>query len=119
MKQKQQQQWQPYPYAAYSGPPAVVPVTPSPPAKNNHHSFDSANNISFGASMDDSVTTAPSLESTEAWRKHGKVFRAKLALVDEEKGGNTFVLSDNCSIDRYYRVAERVSQVPLLFLYIL
>jgi hypothetical protein len=102
------------PYAAYYAP--SVPVTPSPPAKNNHHHLDNAN-FSITASMDDSITTAPSVES-EVWRNHGKVHRAKLVLVDEEKGGNTFVLSDKCSIDRYYRVAERVSPVPLLFLYI-
>ncbi|CAJ1957546.1 unnamed protein product [Cylindrotheca closterium] len=42
------------------------------------------------------------------WRKHGKVYRAKLIVEDEQKGGNAFVLSNQCSIDRYYRVADRV-----------
>jgi hypothetical protein len=45
----------------------------------------------------------------EQWRKHGKLFRAKLLMQDEESGGNTFVLSNNCQIERYYDVAEKVS----------
>lgn len=49
------------------------------------------------------------IRSSESWRSHGKMYRAKLVLMDEEKGGNTFVLSNHCSIERYYRVAERVS----------
>ena len=44
----------------------------------------------------------------ESWRKHGKLFRATLIMTDEESGGNTFVLSNNCSIEKYYEVAERV-----------
>jgi len=44
----------------------------------------------------------------ETWRKHGKLFRAKLIMNDEESGGNTFVLTNNCSIEKYYDVAERV-----------
>jgi hypothetical protein len=44
----------------------------------------------------------------EQWRKHGKIFRAKLLMKDEESGGNFFVLSNNCEIERYYDVAEKV-----------
>ena len=47
----------------------------------------------------------------ETWRKHGKLFRAKLIMNDEESGGNTFVLTNNCSIEKYYDVAERVRTV--------
>lgn len=49
-----------------------------------------------------------SREGLEAWRKHGKIFRATLIMADEESGGNTFVLSNQCSIEKYYDVAERV-----------
>ena len=38
-------------------------------------------------------------EETESWRKYGKMYRAKLVLIDEEKGGNVFVLSNNCTIE--------------------
>ena len=34
--------------------------------------------------------------------------QGQITLEDEQKGGNSFVLSNQCSIDRYYRVAERV-----------
>jgi hypothetical protein len=44
----------------------------------------------------------------ESWRQHGKKFRASLVLNDEEHGGNSFTLSNSCSIERYYRVADRV-----------
>ena len=44
----------------------------------------------------------------QSWRKYGKLYRAQITLEDEQKGGNSFVLSNQCSIDRYYRVAERV-----------
>jgi hypothetical protein len=49
-----------------------------------------------------------SREGHEAWRKHGKIFRATLIMADEESGGNTFLLSNQCSIEKYYDVAERV-----------
>ena len=46
----------------------------------------------------------------EGWRKYGMMYRARLVLTDEEKGGSAFVLSKTCGIDRYYRVADRVSE---------
>ena len=55
----------------------------------------------------------------EVWRSHGKVFRANLVVHDEAKGGNIFTLSNNCSIDRYYKVAGRVSIVSWLLLLLL
>ena len=54
-------------------------------------------------SMDGSTQTA------ESWRKHGKKFRANLVLVDDAQGDNVFTLSESCTIERYYRVADRVS----------
>ena len=48
-----------------------------------------------------------SVEAME-WRKHGKLFRARLVLNDEDKDGNAFQVSNHCSIERYYKVAERV-----------
>ncbi|KAG7354710.1 hypothetical protein IV203_004066 [Nitzschia inconspicua] len=49
-----------------------------------------------------------SQESLDSWRKYGKQLRANLILVDDANGGNAFTLSEACSIERYYRVADRV-----------
>jgi hypothetical protein len=56
-----------------------------------------------------SIPSSPPRDPAELWRNHGKVFRAHLIVADEQKGGNIFTLSNNCSIERYYKVAERVS----------
>ena len=48
-------------------------------------------------------------DGAEAWRDRGKLHRAKLIMKDEESGGDAFVLSDDCNIEKYYDVAERVS----------
>lgn len=50
-------------------------------------------------------------ETQDAWRKPGKVFRARLLKQDEEEGGSHFVLSPTCSIRKYFDVADRVSVV--------
>ena len=63
-------------------------VTPSPPSKG----YDAI------AHIDD---------DNGAWRKHGKIFRANIVLADEGIQGNSFSLSDSCTIERYYRVADR------------
>lgn len=47
----------------------------------------------------------------EQWRNHGKLFRARLLMKDEEMGGNFFVLSNECDIERYYEVADKVRQM--------
>ena len=46
-------------------------------------------------------------EVDKGWRTYGKMFRANIVLADESNGGNIFALSDSCSIERYYRVADR------------
>jgi hypothetical protein len=79
--QQQQQQQQQQPFNPYHSPSTP---TPSPIGKS-HLS-----------------------EKEQSWRHHGKVYRAHIILQDEQKGGNAFVLSNQCSIDRYYRVAEKV-----------
>jgi hypothetical protein len=48
--------------------------------------------------------------AVEAWRERGKLFRAKLIMDDEETGGDSFTLSHDCEIEKYYDVAERVSK---------
>jgi hypothetical protein len=48
-------------------------------------------------------------DGAEAWRERGKLYRAKLIMKDEESGGDAFTLSDDCEIEKYYDVAERVS----------
>jgi hypothetical protein len=49
--------------------------------------------------------------AVEAWRERGKLFRAKLIMKDEESGGDAFTLSHDCEIEKYYDVAERVSEM--------
>lgn len=49
------------------------------------------------------------VDAAETWRERGKLFRDKLIMKDEESGGNAFTLCDNCEIEKYYDVAERVS----------
>jgi hypothetical protein len=46
----------------------------------------------------------------EAWRERGRLFRANLIMKDEESGGDAFTLSHDCEIEKYYNVAERVSE---------
>jgi hypothetical protein len=91
------------------------PLLPTPSQEDDDNSIlDSTADEVLGLGMDDEKVeeaSPTSVQSSESWRKHGKMYRAELVLLDEEKGGNTFVLSNNCSIDRYYRVAERVSTV--------
>ena len=48
-------------------------------------------------------------DGAEAWRERGQLYRAKLIMKDEESGGDAFTLSDQCEIEKYYDVAERVS----------
>lgn len=79
----------------------------SPQAENNG-SADSRSAIPAAAS-NVGTRKKETTKDSEAWRKSGKAFRANLVLEDEEKGGNSFQLSKDCSIERYYRVAERVS----------
>jgi len=55
-----------------------------------------------------SSTATNSTSSQDAWRKPGRVFRARLLKQDEEEGGNHFVLSPTCSIRKYFDVADRV-----------
>lgn len=50
-------------------------------------------------------------KDAEAWRERGKLFRAKIMMKDEESGGDVFTLSNQCEIEKYYDVAERVSAV--------
>jgi hypothetical protein len=67
-------------------------VTPSPPSKGSPGVYDAIANID---------------DDNGAWRKHGKLFRANIVLTDEGIEGNSFSLSDSCTIERYYRVADR------------
>jgi hypothetical protein len=63
----------------------------------------------MGTSGTKNTARSNAIIDDDAWRKHGKVFRANLVLADDANGGNSFALSENCSITRYYRVADRVS----------
>ena len=78
-----------------------TPPPPPQPAPSSSRSVESSSKTPQYSSP----STAFS-DGTDGWRKHGKLHRARLVLNDEQKGG--IVLSNNCSIDRYYKVAERV-----------
>eukprot|EP00544_Gedaniella_sp_CCMP2646_P013634 CAMPEP_0202491878 /NCGR_PEP_ID=MMETSP1361-20130828/8797_1 /ASSEMBLY_ACC=CAM_ASM_000849 /TAXON_ID=210615 /ORGANISM="Staurosira complex sp., Strain CCMP2646" /LENGTH=501 /DNA_ID=CAMNT_0049121997 /DNA_START=123 /DNA_END=1628 /DNA_ORIENTATION=- len=47
-------------------------------------------------------------DGAEAWRERGKLYRASLIMKDEEAGGDAFTLSNECEIEKYYDVGERV-----------
>lgn len=51
------------------------------------------------------------VDVAEAWRERGKIFRARLIMNDEKSGGDAFTLSNDCEIEKYYDVAERVGWV--------
>jgi len=75
----------------------VAAVTPSPKSESN--ASDGTSDTRLMPTMDD---------GSGAWRMHGKLFRANIVRTDEINGGNAFALSNSCSIERYYRVADRV-----------
>jgi len=85
-----------------SSPSTSSPQSLTPPRSNSTNRIV-GNNHSFGKSSADAIE----------WRKHGKRYRAHLVLEDEQKGGNSFQLINDCSIERYYKVAERVSKTTL------
>ncbi len=82
----------------------VSPVPVTPPSKSIPSVSSCGSTTSCFAQ-----SSADALE----WRKHGKRVRALLVLEDEQKGGSTFQLSNACSVERYYRVAERVSDAQV------
>jgi hypothetical protein len=97
---------------------APAPMTFPPPA---HHKSIPSSTSASAASISRSMVIEDYFESyhlqrdarkggasDETWRKYGKLLRANLVLNDEQNGGNSFTLNDSCTIDRYYRVADRV-----------
>ncbi|KAL3912970.1 MAG: hypothetical protein SGILL_006677, partial [Bacillariaceae sp.] len=109
-----------------SSPPVIAPQARSaaPPSSRVMSHFDQkkrTQSLTPPISGVDSVTDSASKRSTrsldngsaqtaESWRKHGKKFRANLVLADDAQGDNVFTLSESCTIERYYRVADRVLQ---------
>lgn len=92
---------------------APAPVTPSPASHRKTVTIaTSPTSVSYSPSVTSHLNKSPGPrkdgEADEAWRRHGKLFRANLVLNDEQNGGNSFSLSDSCTIERYYRVADRV-----------
>mmetsp|Transcript_32633 Transcript_32633/g.76925 ORF Transcript_32633/g.76925 Transcript_32633/m.76925 type:complete len:601 (-) Transcript_32633:238-2040(-) len=76
-------------------------VSPSP--KSQRNACDRKLETCTTRTTDDAIN-----DGSESWRNHGKMFRANVLIADERNGGNAFTLSDTCSIERYYRVADRV-----------
>lgn len=92
----------------------VVPTSSS--SSSSLLRSDGRNESNNGQSLSQSHPLAQSSADAIGWRKHGKLFRARLVLEDEDKGGNAFTLSNDCSIERYYKVAERVRFLLLFYL---
>ena len=90
-------------------------MTPSPKPKGNALY---GNEIVDGGIESGTVAMPTIDDGNGAWRKHGKIFRANIVLADEGKGGNSFALSDSCTIERYYRVADRYESKRASALYI-
>jgi hypothetical protein len=91
---------------------APAPVTPSPAANRKtiplSPSAASPTYSRTGSRSNHRNGPWKDGDAEEAWRRYGKLFRANLVLNDEQNGGNSFSLSDSCTIERYYRVADRV-----------
>lgn len=109
-------------------PPSLPTLSRQRPQLHQHMSTPSLLDASTG-STETSVNTSPSSSKSvpsvgqnrrvsvrdggEHWRSQGKIFRAKLLMKDEEMGGNFFVLSNDCDIQRYYEVADKVRRKKL------
>lgn len=50
--------------------------------------------------------------NSQQWRKRGQKLRTKLVESDEE--AHNFVLSNDCDIEKYYKVADRVRGLNLI-----
>ncbi|KAL3906415.1 MAG: hypothetical protein SGILL_009280, partial [Bacillariaceae sp.] len=74
----------------------------------NPHNYNNYNNTD--GSTVTGGTNDTSSSAAAAWRKHGKKFRANLVLADDAQGDGAFTLNESCTIERYYRVADRVLQ---------
>eukprot|EP00978_Attheya_sp_CCMP212_P000639 scaffold1268_cov39-Attheya_sp.AAC.1 len=86
---------------------APPPHRPSTPRRMAAKTIDVAAMVSeLEAQKENSERTR--MDIREAWRKRGQEMRSQLVLDDEQAGGSTFVLNSDCSIDRYYAVAEQV-----------
>jgi hypothetical protein len=86
--------------------PNFFPPSSSSSSRNTSHT--SLQTSSSASPNTSSLEESGSMSSLDAWRKFGKKFRANLILADDANGGNAFTLSETCSIERYYRVADRV-----------
>jgi hypothetical protein len=111
-------------------PPPSLPTLSRQHSSSQHHVVSTANLLDTSTeSAETSVNTSTSpsrsvasvvhnrrtsvRDGGEHWRSQGKIFRAKLLMKDEEMGGNFFVLSNDCDIERYYEVADKVRPTPL------
>jgi hypothetical protein len=56
--------------------------------------------------------TSKSGDEGNSWRKPGKMYRARLVAQDDQEGGGgsgkSFRISNQCAIERYYQVADKV-----------
>jgi hypothetical protein len=44
----------------------------------------------------------------EEWRRYGQARRKELVEQDEMEGGQSFDLNNQCPVERYFRLAEKV-----------
>jgi hypothetical protein len=52
--------------------------------------------------------------SNDEWRRFGQARRRELVEKDVAQGGTSFHLNDNCRIQRYFQLSDRVSNFQLL-----
>jgi hypothetical protein len=59
-----------------------------------------------------SMMSSSSINNTfvnEEWRRYGKARRKEIVEKDKLDGGNKFELNHKCRVQRYFKLAERVS----------
>jgi hypothetical protein len=59
----------------------------------------------------DSMSLVSKSGSSQQWRRRGQRLRAQLIEKDEAAGGQPFALSNDCPIQRYYQVADKVRTI--------
>jgi hypothetical protein len=98
-----------------SSPPPDSPQTrPVPPQYRSVTPPSDSESIETPPLRLPTASFAQSSADAVDWRRHGRQLRAQWVLEDEASGGSVFTINPNGSIERYYKVAERVSNDVIL-----
>jgi hypothetical protein len=54
--------------------------------------------------------------SNDEWRRFGQARRTELVEKDVAQGGTSFQLNENCRIQRYFQLSDRVSNLQFIAL---